>query len=470
MISYLMCLLNSLLPTIYLNHSQAIVNNPLSRLWEEIHKSTRADVAKRREAVETFNAQHRWRKRGISVVPTKFGINFTAKFLNQAGALVHIYTDGTVLVTHGGTEMGQGLHTKMIQIAARALGISIDRIHIAESSTSTVPNASPTAASASSDMYGMAVLNACEQLQERLEPYYQAARQAAESPSTNTPDSKYSEDTSHAGKVASPEEDLSAWGENTIFGAAVMAAYFDRVNLSAQGFYRVPGCGFDFDRKVGDGETNAVRGTPFNYFTFGISCSEVEIDVLTGDMRILRADVIMDMGNPLNPAIDIGQIEGAFVQGMGWCMLEECVWGAAKGNAPPALGKSKTGADVVWGHTWLRPGQCFTRGPGTYKIPSFNDVPVDLRVTLIGDHPNPRAVHSSKAIGEPPFFTASSVFFATRAAIAAARADHGTDKEGSQYFVVNSPLTPERIRMACGDSISKRTQERMGVDTPALFC
>ena len=451
--------------------SQPITNNPLARLWNEIHQPTRADVASRRVSVATFNAKHRWRKRGLAVVPTKFGINFTAKFLNQAGALVHIYTDGTVLVSHGGTEMGQGLHTKMIQIAARALGITVDRVHVAESSTNTVPNASPTAASASSDMYGMAVLNACEQLQERLGPYFAAAKQSA-GPGA---DSKTADDGAKSddkAELTSPEQDLSAWGDDAVFGAAVMAAYFDRVNLSAQGFYRVPGCGFDWEREIGEGETNAAKGTPFNYFTFGMSCSEVEIDVLTGDMRVVRADVIMDMGNPLNPAIDIGQIEGAFVQGMGWCMLEECVWGAAEGNAPPTIGEHTAGSDVGWGHAWLRPGQCFTRGPGTYKIPSFNDVPVDLRVTLIGDAANPKAVHSSKAIGEPPFFTASSVFFATREAIAAARVDHAGDGDGdgAAFFMVNSPLTAERIRMACGDSISKRTQARMGVDTPALFC
>ncbi len=458
------------LPTCF--SSQPVTNNPLERLWSEIHRPNRADVATRRASVATFNAEHRWRKRGLAVVPTKFGINFTAKFLNQAGALVHIYTDGTVLVSHGGTEMGQGLHTKMIQIAARALGITVDRVHIAESSTSTVPNASPTAASASSDMYGMAVLNACEQLQERLEPYYASAKRTAASAAADSKSADGPASSDDKAELTSPEQDLSAWGEDAAFGAAVMAAYFDRVNLSAQGFYRVPGCGFDWDREIGKGETNAVKGTPFNYFTFGMSCSEVEIDVLTGDMRVIRADVIMDMGNPLNPAIDIGQIEGAFVQGMGWCMLEECVWGAAAGNVPPSAGESKSGADVGWGHTWLRPGQCFTRGPGTYKIPSFNDVPVDLRVTLIGDTANPKAVHSSKAIGEPPFFTASSVFFATREAIAAARTDHAGDdsEDGASFFMVNSPLTAERIRMACGDSISKRTQARMGVDTPALFC
>ena len=440
-------------------------NNPLDRLWSEMH--ARCDIDARRASVAEYNSKHRWRKRGLSIIPTKFGINFTAKFLNQAGALVHIYTDGTVLVSHGGTEMGQGLHTKMLQIAARALGISIERVHIAESSTSSVPNASPTAASASSDMYGMAVLNACEQLTERLGPYYKKTEEQEEESKT---------------------KDLSKWGDDKAFGAAVLGAYFDRINLSAQGFYRVPGCGYDWDMSIGENDSNSVRGIPFNYFTFGISCSEVEIDVMTGDMRVLRADVMMEMGNPINPALDIGQIEGAYVQGMGWCMMEECVWGAAptkkeyskeeEEKKDVATMKERESEFVQTklggggaGHVWLRPGTCFTRGPGTYKIPSFNDVPVDMRIYLLGDAPNPKAVHSSKAIGEPPFFTASSVFFATRNAIAAARKEHAND---DSFFIVDSPLTPERIRMACGDKISTDVQNKMmsngGSERPPLFC
>jgi xanthine dehydrogenase/oxidase len=422
----------------------------------------KCDIQSRREAILKYNSEHKWRKRGLSIIPTKFGINFTAKFLNQAGALVHVYTDGTVLVSHGGTEMGQGLHTKMIQVAARALGISVDRVHISESSTSSVPNASPTAASASSDMYGMAVLNACEQIAEKLAPYYKKIN-----------DGKNEEE----GKKTDPEQ-LEKWGDDKSFGAAVLNAYFDRVNLSAQGFYKVPGCGYDWGMpQEATASDNAIRGTPFNYFTFGISCSEVEIDVMTGDMRILRADVMMEMGNPINPALDVGQIEGAYVQGMGWCMMEECVWGAAP-TAPTSDGETKSDEFIQTelggegaGHVWLRPGTCFTRGPGTYKIPSFNDVPVDMRIYLLGDAPNNKAVHSSKAIGEPPFFTASSVFFATRNAIAAARNEHAND---DSFFIVNSPLTPERIRMACGDTISQSVQRHMmangGSERPPLFC
>lgn len=367
---------------------QPLLKCPVQRMWRELAES--AELERRTAAVDEFNKENRWRKRGLALIPTKFGISFTAKFMNQAGALVHIYTDGTVLVTHGGTEMGQGLHTKMIQVAARALGVSSDDVYIRETSTDTVPNSSPTAASASSDMYGMAILNACEQLQARLKPYLEAA-------SGN-------------------------------FKKAVSAAFFDRCDLSAHGFYKTPNINYDWAI-----ENCAERGSrPFNYFTYGAACSEVEVDVLTGDMRILRADILMDLGNSLNPAIDIGQIEGAFTQGVGWTMTEEMVWGCDQ-------------------FPWLKPGTCFTRGPGAYKIPSFNDVPVDLRVTLFKDSANPLAIHSSRAVGEPPLFLGASAFFATRRAIASARADAG---QPGEHFFVDSPLTPERIRMACADKLA----------------
>eukprot|EP00913_Durusdinium_trenchii_P001273 g1172.t1 len=292
--------------------------------------------------------------------------------MNQAGALVHVYTDGTVLLTHGGTEMGQGLHTKICQIAARAFGIPMEAV-----------------------AFRMATLNACEKIKSRLQPYL-----------AKFPD----------------------------FKSAVNAAYMDRVDLSAHGFYATPGIGYDWSLPEDQ------RGKPFNYFTFGAACSEVEIDVLTGDMRILRSDILMDVGNSLNPAIDIGQIEGAFTQGFGWATIEETVWGCSE-------------------FSWLKPGVCFTRGPGTYKIPSFNDTPVDLRVTLVKDSANPNAIHSSRAVGEPPFFLGSSAFFAARAAIASAREDRSMIDTGAaphDYFVVDLPLTPERIRLACNDPLTSR--------------
>ncbi len=368
---------------------QIIERNPLTRLMDELMKTS--DFQKRKAGVDEFNKNNRWKKRGISAIPTKFGIAFTATFMNQAGALVNIYTDGTVLVTHGGTEMGQGLHTKMIQIASKELNVPVSQVTITETATDKVPNSSPTAASASSDLYGMAVLHACEQLSERLKPYRNE--------------------------------------KNKSFRDIVNAAYFDRVNLSAQGFYKMPVSGFDYEMKT---KKNWERGKPFAYFTFGAACSEVEIDVLTGDFRILRADIVMDVGNSLNPAIDIGQIEGAFTQGFGLTMMEEIVWG---------------GKEI----DWLKPGTMFTRGPGTYKIPSFNDVPIDFRISLLKDNANPAAVHSSRAIGEPPLFLGSTAFFATKEAIRSARIDAGKIDEP---FELHSPLTSERIRMSCGDDIA----------------
>lgn len=359
------------------------------------------------------------------MVPTMFGISFTATFMNQAGALVHVYLDGTVLVSHGGTEMGQGLHTKLTQVAARAFGVPMDQVYVAETATDKVPNSSPTAASASSDMYGMAVLNACEQILQRLAPFRAAAK------ATDT------------------------------FQDIITQAYFQRVNLSAQGFYRMHVTGYDFVKELDPGTVcNSERGRPFAYFTFGAACCEVEIDVLTGDLRIIRADVCMDVGNSLNPAIDIGQIEGAFAQGVGWATMEELVWGSKQEVA------------------WLPEGACFTRGPGTYKIPSFNDTPSDLRVVLLKDNANPAAIHSSRAIGEPPLFLGCTARFAARKAIASARADA---KCPAGYFELQSPLTAERIRMACGDDVAARfgpkakdggggAKDGQGKWRPALWC
>mmetsp|Transcript_75814 Transcript_75814/g.158036 ORF Transcript_75814/g.158036 Transcript_75814/m.158036 type:complete len:1399 (+) Transcript_75814:266-4462(+) len=380
---------------------QKLEHCPLQRMWKDLYESS--DFQKRELAAQDFNKANRWRKRGIAMFPTKFGISFTAKFMNQGAALVHIYTDGTVLVSHGGTEMGQGLHTKILQVAARALGIPVADVHIRETATDAVANTSPTAASASSDLYGMAVLNACEQLNKRLEPYMKAA--------------------------------------NGVFKKAVNSAFFDRCDLTAHGHYKTPGIGYNWFES-----DCSKRGKPFNYFTYGAACSEVEIDVLTGDMRILRADVLMDLGNSLNPAIDVGQIEGAFTQGVGWSTIEETVWGCDE-------------------FPWLKPGNCFTRGPGTYKIPAFNDVPIDMRISLLRDSENPMAIHSSRAVGEPPFFLGATAFFAARQAIAAARADAGLQG----HFTVDSPLTAERIRMACGDEVASKFLQNCSRPRPSGF-
>lgn len=314
------------------------------------------------------------------MVPTKFGIAFTALFLNQAGALIHIYSDGSVLLSHGGTEMGQGLHTKMIQVAARALNVNSDRIHIAETATDRVPNTSATAASSGSDLNGMAVLDACEKLTKRLKPYRE----------------KY------------PNDD---------WNSLINKAYFDRCSLSATGFHRTPDIGYDI---------NTNKGMAFNYFTYGAACSEVEIDCLTGDHQVIRTDIVMDLGSSLNPAIDIGQIEGGFMQGYGLFTLEEMVYSPA--------------------------GTVFSRGPGVYKIPGFADIPGVFNVSLLKGAPNPRAVYSSKAVGEPPLFLASSIFFAIKEAVKDARREENLDED----FTFFSPATAARIRMACQDRFTRQ--------------
>uniref|UniRef100_A0A8C7F7H4 Xanthine dehydrogenase n=1 Tax=Oncorhynchus kisutch TaxID=8019 RepID=A0A8C7F7H4_ONCKI len=358
-------------------YSQILDHITLDRCWDQCLEIS--SFTQRRAGIETYNRDHRWTKRGLSVVPTKFGISFTAAFLNQAGALAHIYTDGSVLLTHGGTEMGQGLNTKMVQVASRTLGIPSSKIHITETSTNTVPNTSPTAASASSDLNGAAVHNACEILLHRLEPY----------------------------KTKNPKGCWEDW---------VTAAYFDRVNLSANGFYKTPDLGYDF-------ETNT--GRPFNYFSYGVACSEVEIDCLTGSHKNIHTSIVIDVGNSLNPALDIGQVEGGFMQGVGLYTLEELKYSPE--------------------------GYLFTRGPGMYKIPAFGDIPTDLTVSLLRDAPNDKAIFSSKAIGEPPLFLAASVFFAIKDAIIAARKESGL----SGPFRLDSPATPERIRNACEDRFTK---------------
>ncbi|KAF7288036.1 hypothetical protein GWI33_000090 [Rhynchophorus ferrugineus] len=359
----------------------------VEKCWKECIKMS--DFYKRKDIVEKFNRQHRYKKRGISVIPTKFGIAFGTKFLNQAGALVNIYMDGTVLLHHAGIEMGQGLYTKMLQVTSKSLDIPIELIHTKGHSTDVVPNSSPTAASTGSDLNGMAILDACNQLNERLRPY----------------------------KLKNPNGKWKDW---------VKTAYFDRVCLSAAGFYKTPNIGHDWVKN---------EGNLYGYFTYGAACSEVEIDTLTGDHRVLRTDIVMDLGESLNPAIDVGQVEGAFMQGYGLFVLEELVYSPT--------------------------GTLFTRGPGTYKIPGFADIPAEFNVSLLKGASNPRAVYSSKAVGEPPLFLASSVLFAIKSAIIAARTQNGV----CEFFTLDSPATAAKIRMACTDSITSQLNE----PTPGSF-
>ncbi|XP_019522839.1 PREDICTED: xanthine dehydrogenase/oxidase [Hipposideros armiger] len=358
--------------------NQKLEGFTLPRCWDEC--LIRSHYHVRRSEVDKFNRENCWKKRGLCIIPTKFGISFRLAFLNQAGALVHVYTDGSVLLTHGGTEMGQGLHTKMVQVASTALKIPTSKIYISETSTNTVPNTSPTSASVSSDINGQAVYEACQTILKRLEPF----------------------------KEKNPSGSWEDW---------VMAAYEDAVSLSATGFYKTPNINYSF-------ETNS--GNRFHYFSYGVACSEVEIDCLTGDHKNIHTDIVMDVGCSLNPAIDIGQVEGAFVQGLGLFTMEELRYSPE--------------------------GSLITRGPSTYKIPTFGSIPVKFRVFLLRDSSNKKAIYASKAVGEPPLFLASSIFFAIKDAIRAARAQH-TDNT-KELFQLDSPATPEKIRNACIDKFT----------------
>lgn len=358
----------------------------IQRCWRQVIQQSRYNM--RAAAVRKFNNENAYRKRGLSATPTKCGVAFD-RILNQAGALVQIYMEGSVLITHGGVEMGQGLHTKMIQVAANVLNISPENIHISETATDKVPNTSPTAASISSDIYGMAIANACNELNRRLKPYV-----------TSNPEGQWKD--------------------------CVWAAYADRVSLSATGFYRIEEVtDFDFEKQ---------SGQPFHYYTNGAAVTEVEIDCLTGDHTVLRTDIVMDLGNSLNPALDIGQIEGAFVQGAGLVTLEELRYSPG--------------------------GALLTRGPGAYKIPGFQDIPHEFHVSLLEDAPNPLAIYSSKAVGEPPLLLATSVFQAIKSAIGAARADQHL----SPVFRLDSPATAERIRMACRGPLIEKLNKKMESD------
>ncbi|KAE8737385.1 xanthine dehydrogenase 3 [Frankliniella occidentalis] len=362
-------------------YNMPLKESTVHRCWDEVLQQ--ADYKERLRQVQAFNRQSRYVKRGLALVPTTYGVAFSLSFLCQAGALVHVYTDGAVLLTHGGTEMGQGLHTKMIQVASRALGIDASYIHISETSTDKVPNTIATAASFSSDLNGMAVKEACEKILHRLEPI----------------------------RKANPKGKWEDW---------VQAAYFGCISLSATGYYRSPGINYDI-------RTNT--GTPYAYHTYGASCSEVEVDCLTGDHKVLRTDIVMDIGESLNPAIDVGQIEGGYMQGYGMFVMEEPIVGAN--------------------------GALLSRGPGAYKIPGFGDIPSEFTVTLLKGSSNTRAIYSSKAVGEPPLFMACSVMFAIREAVAAARAEEGL----TGWFQLDAPATAAAIRLACEDHLTKQIAE-----------
>jgi xanthine dehydrogenase molybdopterin binding subunit len=323
-----------------------------------------------RQETEVFNKENEFIKKGLALTPVKFGISFTTSFLNQAGALVHIYRDGSVQVNHGGTEMGQGLHTKMLDVACKSLGLSPERITITATNTSKVPNTSATAASSGSDLNGMAVKNAIDKLILRLTPIAQSLL-------------KINKDTALIfadGKVAvkgHPDKVIA-------FGDVVTQAYLDQVSLSATGFYSTPG--ISFDKTTG-------KGTPFYYFAYGMAVSQVQLDTLTGDHRILKTYIVHDVGESINSAIDLGQIEGGFVQGVGWCTTEEIKWN--------------------------NKGFLLTHSPDTYKIPGVRNIPEVFEVEIMSGIPHAGTIQNSKAVGEPPLMLALSVWLALKDAISA---------------------------------------------------
>ncbi|MFQ5784143.1 MAG: xanthine dehydrogenase molybdopterin binding subunit [Alphaproteobacteria bacterium] len=371
-------------------YGMTVEDNIIHTIVAELERS--ADYRARREALRAFNATSPVLKKGIALTPVKFGISFTTVHLNQAGALVHVYRDGSVHLNHGGTEMGQGLMVKVAQIVAGELRIDIDRIRITATNTGKVPNTSATAASSGADINGKAAEAAARVIRQRLIAF--AAEHFAVAPEAVR---------LRANRVEAGEVRLG-------FAELVELAYLNRISLSATGFYRTPKIYYDRDK---------ARGRPFYYFAYGAAVSEVVVDSLTGEYRVSRVDILHDAGRSINPAVDLGQVEGGFVQGMGWLTSEELWWDAA--------------------------GRLMTHAPSTYKIPACSDLPADFRVRLLESGRNREdVVHRSKAVGEPPLMLAISVFMALKDAIAAA-VDYRANPR------LDAPATPERVLLAIED-------------------
>ena len=351
--------------------------------------ASEAKYRERRDSVNAFNKVNKRRKRGLALVPLKFGISFTATMLNQGGALLNIYMDGSVSVNHGGTEMGQGLNTKMAQVCADGLGIDLKLVRVTGTDTQKVPNASATSASSGADINGAAIMNATAQMRARLAPV------VANMLGCKDTDVSFSNNMAHGG------------GKSVEWTAVAKQAWMDRVGLSVTGFYMTPEIKYDFA---------TLTGHAFYYYCYGASVSEVEIDTRTGEYWIKAVDIVHDAGKSINPAIDKGQIEGGYVQGMGWLTMEECIWD--------------------------KKGKFLTHGPSTYKIPVAGDIPEHFNVTLFdGSNLKPTPFYS-KAVGEPPLMLALSTFFALRDAVSAS-ADHKT------VVHMSAPATPEKILMTC---------------------
>ncbi|MEP3047783.1 MAG: xanthine dehydrogenase molybdopterin binding subunit [Roseibium sp.] len=352
---------------------------------------TSSDYWGRREAVKEFNASNAVLKKGLALTPIKFGISFTLKHLNQAGALVHLYTDGSVHLNHGGTEMGQGLYQKIAQVVAEEFGVTLDKVRITATNTSKVPNTGPTAASSGTDLNAMAAKLATKEIKDRLVNFLSEQHQC-------------NAEAIHFGdnKVLVGEQSFS-------LAEIAKQAHMARIQMSHAGYYATPGITWDRDN---------ATGRPFFYFAFGGACSEVTIDTMTGEMTVDRVDILHDVGHSLNPAIDIGQIEGGFAQGMGWLTTEELVWDDN--------------------------GRLRTHAPSTYKIPTASDIPEDFNVNLYEGNGNPEdTIYRSKAVGEPPVMLANSVFCAINDAVASLNPGELPD--------LDAPATPEAIMKAVRD-------------------
>jgi len=362
---------------------QTVDDNIIHEIVDELEKSS--DYRNRVDEIRQFNQGHEIVKRGIALTPVKFGISFTATHLNQAGALLHIYKDGTVHLNHGGTEMGQGLFTKVAQVVAEELQIDIDRIKITASDTSKVPNASATAASAGSDLNGKAAQAAARTIKTRLIKFAAEHHSVAED------------------QVVFENNEVHIGDQRVAFKELIHQAWFARISLSATGFYRTPQINYD---------RSTFSGRPFFYYAYGAAVAEVIIDTLTGEHRVLRVDILHDCGKSLNPAIDMGQIEGGFIQGVGWLTSEELWWNAD--------------------------GELKTHAPSTYKIPTCSDLPVDFRVRMLESTANrEETIHRSKAVGEPPLMLSLCVFHAIRDAVASS----GNDRIPG----LQAPATPEAV-------------------------
>ncbi|MEM9067917.1 MAG: xanthine dehydrogenase molybdopterin binding subunit [Myxococcota bacterium] len=368
------------------HYGQTIADAPrMHRIWERLWE--RSDFQARFEAIEEFNRTHPNRKRGIAITPVKFGISFTTAFFNQAGALVLLYADGSVQVNHGGTEMGQGLHTKMLQVAADALGVDLETVRLMPTRTDKVPNTSATAASSGTDLNGQAVRDACQAIRERLATVAGTLFGCAP------------EDIVFADGKVHP---IGRTGEAMDFGKVAKQAYLQRVPLFAAGYYRTPNIHYDEDAGV---------GKPFHYYAFGASVTEVEVDRFTGQYDFRRVDIVHDVGDSLSPLVDRGQVEGGFIQGLGWLTREELIWDAD--------------------------GRLMTAGASTYKLPTLDECPEDFFVELLPKAPQPGVIHGSKAVGEPPFMLAISAREALRHAVSAFGESSRVD--------LGCPATPEAV-------------------------